>query len=414
MASGPPRVPDERSRRLAQRVLARCEAVAACTEEPGRITRPFPSPAMTDAQHRVADWMREAGLDVRTDPIGNVVGRKRAGRDDAPVLLLGSHLDSVGNAGRYDGVLGVLVALEVAGAAPEDLPFHLDVIAFCDEEGLRFGATYFGSRAVTGAFQEATLDVTDADGISLRDALRQAGYDPAAIDRAAYDRDRVLGYVELHIEQGPQLERADAPLGIATGIAGQTKLTATFEGEAAHAGTSPMQGRRDALAGAAEWVLAVESRGRQTPGLVATVGRVQAEPGALNVVAGRASATLDVRHEQDAERISAAADLRSAATEIARRRGLAVAFEVHEESAATPLDQDLVRHFEALTGAPRLVSGAGHDASVMSRFAPSALLFIRSPGGVSHHPDEAVLADDVAWAISAQLQLVERLAEGRA
>ena len=414
MASGSRGAPDERTLRLATDVLARCEAIAACTEEPGRITRPFPSRAMHDAQRLLRGWMRDAGLDVRTDPVGNVIGRRSATRDDAPVLLLGSHLDSVRDAGRYDGVLGVLAALAVATLDGAPLPFHLDVIAFCDEEGLRFGATFFGSRAVTGTFPPELLDVRDADGISLRNALERAGYEPDAIPSAAYDPAQMLGYLELHIEQGPRLERANAPLGIATAIAGQSKLAVTFEGHANHAGTTPMDARRDALVGAAEWIQAVEARAVATPDLVATVGRISAEPGAVNVVPGRVQATLDVRHERDAERVAAVAELRAAADEIARRRGLRATFAVQEETDSMPLDPDLRARLERATGAPTFVSGAGHDAGVMSGFTPSALLFVRSPGGLSHHPDEAVHAHDLAAALEALTWVVEDAARDHA
>ena len=414
MPSGSRRAPDDRTLRLADDVIARCEAIAACTEEPGRITRPFPSRAMRDAQDLLRGWMRDAGLEVRTDAVGNVIGRRAAAAAHAPILLLGSHLDSVRDAGRYDGVLGVLAALAVATLDGAPFPFHLDVIAFCDEEGLRFGATYFGSRAVTGTFPPELLDVRDAEGMSLREALERAGHRPDAIPSAAYDPAEVLGYLELHIEQGPRLERADAPLGIATAIAGQSKLAVTFEGHANHAGTTPMDARRDALVGAAEWVQEVEERATATPDLVATVGRIAAEPGAVNVVPGRVDATLDVRHEHDAERIAAVADLRAAAAEIARRRGLRVAFAVQEETASTPLDPGLGDRLQRTSGAPRFVSGAGHDAGVMSRFTPSGLLFVRSPGGLSHHPDEDVRREDLAAALEALVRVVRDLARDHA
>jgi allantoate deiminase len=396
---------------LAATVLARCEAVAACTEEPGAITRPFPSGAMRDAQSLLRSWMEAAGLDVRVDAVGNVVGRRAAPTDDAPVLLIGSHLDSVRNAGRYDGVLGVLAALATVEAiGPEPLPFHVDAIAFCDEEGLRFGSTYFGSLAVAGAFPDRLLEVRDAQGTSLGEALDRAGYGPDRIRDAAYDPARTLGFLELHIEQGPRLEELRTPLGIATAIAGQTKAHVRFRGRAAHAGTTPMHLRRDALAGAAAWIVAVERRAGRTPDLVATIGDVRAEPGALNVVAGAATCTLDVRHERDGVRVAAVGQIREAAADLGRQRGLNVEWETLVDEPSRPLDPAWIDRLRQLIGAPSLVSGAGHDAAVLSTFAPCALLFVRSPGGVSHHPEEAVARGDVAAAIEAMTAFVRSLA----
>lgn len=407
----------------AGRVLERCDVLARCTTEPGRITRLFPSQAMSDAQDILQGWMEAAGLAVRVDAVGNLIGRLASrgtgsgtlsgsiANADTPVLLMGSHLDSVRNAGRYDGVLGVLTALAVAEElSGRELPFHLDVVALCDEEGVRFGATYFGSLALSGAFPRELLELRDAAGITLHKALEQAGYDPGAIGGAAYDPERTLGYLELHIEQGPRLEELDRPLGIATAIAGQTKASVRFDGRAGHAGTTPMHLRRDALAGAAEWVVAVEARAQQTAGLVATVGELTPDPGALNVIAGSATCSLDLRHERDADRIAAVADLRNTARDIARRRGLNATVEIHVDEASTPLDRRFIGRLERLTGAPTMVSGAGHDASVMSRLTPSALLFVRSPGGVSHHPDEAVFERDVAEALRAMMSFALDLA----
>ena len=414
MAGARPSPPPGRARELARLVLDRCDALAGCTEEVGAITRPFPSQSMTRAQEMVGGWMADAGLSPQIDPVGNVIGRRRATIPGAPALLVGSHLDSVRNAGRYDGVLGVLAAIATAEAmADADLPFHLDVIAFCDEEGLRFGSTFFGSLAVAGRLDEAHLAVTDARGITLAEALADAGYAPLRTRDAAYDPSRTLGYLELHIEQGPRLERERVALGVVPAIAGQTKASLAFTGRAAHAGTTPMDARRDALMAAAEWALAVERYGRSAAGLVATVGRIQAEPGAVNVVAGRATCTLDVRHESDAVRDAAVRALRAAAEDIARERHLQIDWDVLVDDPTTPLDEELTMLLERITGAPRLVSGAGHDAAVLARFTRAALLFVRCAGGVSHHPDEAVAEDDVAVAIDAMIRFVRELADAR-
>lgn len=411
--------------RRAQRVLERCDVLARCTTEAGRITRPFPSVAMHEAHETVRGWMEAAGLTARIDAVGNLIGRLPARDPHAPTLLIGSHLDSVRDAGRYDGVLGVMAALDVAEALADHsrssghaksarLPFHLDVIGFCDEEGLRFGATYFGSLAVTNAFPLELLEVEDDQGVTLGDALAASGYDPEAIPSAAYDRNQTVGFLELHIEQGPRLEHLDQPLGVATAIAGQTKMHVTFVGRAAHAGTTPMELRQDALAGAAEWVLAVERRAGETAGLVATVGSLHVTPGALNVVAGAAVGTLDLRHSDDRERMAAVRDVLAAATEIARKRRLDVTHETLVDDPSTPLDAGFTERLARAAGGPTMVSGAGHDASVMSRFAASALLFVRSPGGVSHHPDERVLVQDVAEALRAIDGFVLGLAEHHA
>jgi allantoate deiminase len=401
---------------LAQEVLARCEVLACHSEEPGRITRPFPSPSMRAVHECLAGWMRTAGLAVRRDAAGNLIGHYPAAAADAPVFLIGSHLDSVPDAGKYDGVLGVLLGLATVQAlGGQRLPFAVDVLGFCEEEGIRFRTPYLGSRAVCGRFDAELLERTDAAGVSLAAALREFGLEPARLPEAAYPPGRVLGYLEAHIEQGPVLESRNLPLGVVEAIAGQSRFGLRFEGKSGHAGTLPMELRRDALTAAAEFIVAVEEYARGFDGLRATVGTLTAAPGAVNVVPGSARLSLDVRHAHDAARERATAALLERAAAIAGRRGLGFHRDRADHYPAVPADVRLTCLLEesarARGHAPlRMVSGAGHDAAVMAGLAPMAMLFIRSPGGVSHHPDETVLPEDVAAALDVMVAFLHRLA----
>jgi allantoate deiminase len=404
---------------LAATVLQRADRLAACTEEPGRLTRRFATPALAQAGDLVLDWMREAGMDARRDAIGNVVGRMApAAGAPAGTLLLGSHLDTVRDAGRYDGMLGVLVALAcVARLRDErrDVPFAIEVFGFADEEGVRYGTAYLGSGAVAGTFAPAALERRDADGVTMADAIAAAGGDPGALDGARRDTGDLVGYVELHIEQGPVLEAEGLPVGVVTGIAGQTRAEVVFDGMAGHAGTVPMALRRDALAAAAEWIGAVEARGRAVEGLVATVGQIAVEPGAGNVIPARAALSLDVRHLDDGAREAAVADLRERAGAIAAARGCELTWTDVQATAAVACAPELTGALEAAVAdagvrVARLPSGAGHDAAVMSRLCDVAMLFVRCRGGISHHPAEAVTAADVAVAIDVTGRLLDRLA----
>jgi allantoate deiminase len=362
----------------AARVLERCELLAQLSEEPGRLTRRFGTDAMRRANELVGGWMREAGLDVREDGIGNVIGR----RGDGPVMMLGSHLDTVIDAGRYDGPLGVLVAIEVA----ERVPSALEVVGFADEEGVRFGTAYLGSSPLAGRFDPQWLERRDADGVRLGDLVRSV---PGA-------RDDVLGYVEVHIEQGPVLERLGEPVGAVTAIAGQSHAIVTFTGEAGHAGTVPMEDRHDALAAAAEWILAVERAG-------GTVGRAEVAPGVRNVIPGRTTMTLDLRGPDDAARREAVARLRDETRAIAGRRGVTVTWDDTGDAPAVAMDERLTAAFGVAT---RLPSGAGHDAAMMASIAPAAMLFVRCAGGISHNPAESVEEADVAVALDALERLL--------
>ena len=342
---------------------------------------------------------------VRLDPAGNLRGVYEAARPDAPRLYIGSHLDTVPHAGAFDGILGVVMGVALIERLDgRRLPFHIEVVGFSEEEGVRFGVPFIGSRAFIGdPLRDPRVD----------EAVRAYGLDPSQIHEAEAGA-HAVGYLEFHIEQGPVLANLRLPLAVVETIAGQSRLSVHFEGQANHAGTTPMHLRRDALAGAAEWVAAVEREARGTESLVATVGRLDAQPGAGNVIAGHVHASLDLRHPVDAVRKSALARLLGCAEQIAARRGLTVSWEQHLDQAAVPMDEALTGILEraaADSGATvhRMTSGAGHDAMIVARRMPAAMLFLRSPGGVSHHPDETVLPDDVAAALKAGMRFLELL-----
>jgi allantoate deiminase len=396
---------------ITDEVLSRCDTLAACSEEPDRLTRTFLSAPTRRVHELLRDWMQQAGLAVRVDALGNMIGR-RPGLGPR-VFAIGSHIDTVPNAGKYDGVLGVLLGL----AAMDNLRRRtfqrtVDVIAFSEEEGMRFCTPYLGSRAVCGRFDPGHLALKDSTGVTMADALRRFGLDPGAIDGAAYPPGQPCGYIEAHIEQGPVLDAIDLPLGVVTGIVGQSRYWLQFKGRAGHAGAQPMHLRRDALAAAAEFVTMVEQAARQTEGLRATVGSMTVSPGAINVVPGEVRLSLDVRHENDEIRRQAAAALLSVARVSGLTRQVAVPVEQSLEDAAVACDTAMTERLADAVSATefrpyRLPSGAGHDAAVMASRCPVAMLFLRSPGGVSHHPDEAVHRNDVVAALTAMTRFLE-------
>jgi hydantoinase/carbamoylase family amidase len=399
--------------------MARCDALAAYSEEPGRITRPYGTPSLTAAREDVARWMREAGLNVRIDAAGNLRGRVEGSEPTAPALLLGSHLDSVRDAGRYDGPLGVLVAIEAVNRLrdrPRPLPFPVEVITFADEEGLRFQTTYLGSCALAGSFDPAFLDLVDADGVTLGEAMRAFGGHPDALAATALRPGEAFGYVEVHIEQGPYLESVDAPVGVVTTISGQSRILAALTGEAGHAGTVAMHLRHDPLPAAAEIILATEDLARHTPGLLATVGTIEVNPGASNVIPGQARFSLDVRHPEDTARIDAVSALEQRVREVATTRSLGVEWTIARDHPAVACDASLTTRLAeavAAAGLPveRLPSGAGHDAVVMSEVVPVSMLFVRCAGGISHHPAESVTTSDVAAAIDVLARFLDTLVD---
>lgn len=407
--------------RRAAQVVDRCRALSAISDEPGRLVRLFASPAMERANALVAGWMREAGLTVRVDAAGNLVGRAEGIDPRAGTLVLGSHLDTVRDAGAFDGPLGIVAAIAALAARHERgaaLPYAVEVIAFSDEEGVRFGTAYLGSRAMAGTFPEDLLELVDDRGTTMRDALLEFGGDPDALDSASRFGDDLIGYCEVHIEQGPVLEERGTPLGVVSAIAGATRAEVTFTGLAGHAGTVPMMSRRDALTAAAEWALAVEDVGRSTPGLLATVGRLEVRPGAPNVIPGAVTAALDIRHADDAVRAEGVARLELLAAAIAERRALRMTWSVRLDNPAVAMDPELSSLLGAAveaTGQPliRLPSGAGHDAVALADLVGVTMLFVRCDGGISHHPDESVHDDDVAAALVVLDAFLELVAERR-
>jgi len=398
-----------------QRIWDRCEALAGLSELDGGLTRVFLSPEQKAANELVLGWMREAGLVAHVDAIGNCVGRYEGESAGLPCLMLGSHLDTVRDAGKYDGMLGVIVAIEVVAALhaqKKRLPFAVEVVGFGDEEGVRFGATLLGSRAVAGTFDLSLLDKVDAQGVSLRDALRSFGLDPRQIAGVARRPKDLLAYAEVHIEQGPVLEAEGLALGVVTAINGGNRFNAEVTGMAGHAGTVPMRLRRDALAAAAECVLVAERIAGALPNIVATVGRIEALPGAMNVIPGRVRFSLDVRAPTDEARRSALAAIRAEFDAIAARRNVRLSLEPLWEAKTAPCGPALQEQIAAAIAAEglrvhHLPSGAGHDGMAIVEIAPIGMLFIRCKDGVSHNPAEAITLDDVRVGARAFARFVE-------
>jgi allantoate deiminase len=388
-------------------VMARLDALARFSAEPDALTRLYLSAEHKSAALQVQAWMRQAGMETSIDAVANVVGRYEGREPGAPMLLLGSHIDTVRNAGKYDGCFGVVAAIQAVAALHEKnerLPFAIEIIAFGDEEGVRFPVTLTGSRAVAGILDPAALDAEDTQRISIRQALRQFGCDPTEIDRIPRRKEHALAYCELHIEQGPVLEAEQLPVGVVTAINGASRFTITVEGVAGHAGTVPMRLRRDALCAAAEMILEIERVGRDTDQLVATVGHVEALPGATNVIPSTGRFTLDIRSPSDQVRAEAIARLEEAFNRIAGQRQVGLDLRrTYDEPAAT-CHPALIEQLEAAVGRAgirpvRLPSGAGHDGLAMVALCPTAMLFVRCKGGISHNPAEAITTADADVAV---------------
>jgi len=414
-------------------ILERCQALSRFSEVPGATRRAFLSAPMRACHAEIAKWLAPLGIATRIDAAGNLhavypaavplasdsaansVARPSLDQS-VPTFLIGSHLDTVPNAGAYDGVLGVVLAVALLESlAGRRLPFAIELLGLSEEEGVRFGVPFIGSRALVGRLDEDLLRRTDAHGISVRHAIEDFGLQPSAIPQAALGPN-ILGFLEFHIEQGPVLEDLGLPLAVVDAIAGQSRLEFIFSGRTNHAGTTPMHLRHDALAGAAEWIGAVERSAQSVPGLAATVGVIEAKPGATNCIAGQVRVSLDVRHASDAARRAAASGLIQIAMQIARARKLQVEHKTLLEQPATPMHPFLVdrlaRSLTAIGCQPhRMASGAGHDAMILAERVPSAMLFLRTPGGVSHDPTETVAPADIAKALACGLHFLLQLSE---
>ena len=405
----------------AARVMSRCDRLAEISETPGMLTRVYLSPEHMQANALVGEWMREAGMRVWQDSVGNICGRYEGLETGAQALLLGSHLDTVRNAGRYDGMLGVLTAIETVQALHQQqqrLPLAIEIVGFGDEEGTRFGITLLGSRGITGTWPESWVTHPDGNSITVAQAMADVGLNGEKIQQAARDVSEIVAYLELHIEQGPCLEQEELALGVVTAINGARRLNCQFVGEAGHAGTVPMSHRKDALAAAAEWMVFIEqTTPKHGPQLVATVGTLQCSPGAVNVIPGDVALTLDVRGPEDLPLAELLSDLLTQAEAIALRRGLTFSAEEYYHIPATRCDDGLQAALSrAVSGVQgrsiSLPSGAGHDAIAIAERWPVGMLFVRNDRGISHHPAEAVMEKDVAQAIQVYTRVVFDVASG--
>jgi allantoate deiminase len=408
-------MPENRS--LGHIVYDRLDALAHFSSEKGALTRLYLTPEHKAAALQIQTWMEEAGMTTRIDAVGNLVGRYEGREPGLQTLLLGSHIDTVRNAGKYDGNLGVIAAIEAVAELHrrnERLPFAIEVLAFGDEEGVRFAVTLTGSRAVAGILDPAALDAEDAERISVRQALQQFGCNPLQITQVPRPKQDVLGYVEVHIEQGPVLETEGLPIGVVTAINGASRFTVDVEGVAGHAGTVPMPLRKDALAAAAEMMMMIERVAIESTNLVATVGRIEALPGAVNVIPSGARFTIDIRSSDNSVRKDAIARLEREFRGIADRRGIGVTLaQTYDESAATCAPWLVEQLAAAVTRAGirpyRLPSGAGHDGLALVHLCPIGMLFVRCQGGISHNPAEAITAEDAGIAVAVLIDFLRHL-----
>jgi allantoate deiminase len=401
---------------LGSTIVTRINQLAAISASPQHLERIFLSPEHRAAADRLLGWMREAGMNAHLDAIGNVCGRYEGDRPGLPCLMLGSHYDTVKDAGRWDGPLGLITAITCVDdlhRRARRLPFAVEVTGFADEEGVRFASTLLGSRAVAGTFDESAFGAKDQTGVSMRDALIQFGLDPRHIGAAARVSRELHGYVELHIEQGPVLEQENLPVGVVTAISGATRIAVELTGMAGHAGTVPMALRRDALAGAAACIGAIEEFCRtDRGGLVGTVGYIHAVPGATNVIPGQASFTIDIRAPTDMHRKRAVSDMVRRIEAIAKQRRLALQIDVTHENRTVPCAPWLREQISAAIEGEgyrvfELPSGAGHDGMAMIDIADVGMIFVRCRGGISHHPDEHVDLVDAEAGARVLLRLIE-------
>lgn len=397
----------------ASKIMQQAEQLAQYSAMQDGLTRAYLTPEHQQAHQQIALWMEQAGLQTWQDSVGNQWGRKVSTNPRLPALIIGSHSDTVANAGKYDGNLGILVAIEAMHALADcELPFHVDVVAFADEEGARFNTTLIGSSAVAGCFQPAWLDVKDSQGITMGQAMLDYGLQPALAGCDQRSAEQTLAYLEVHIEQGPLLESRDLPVGVVTGIAGAKRYQFKLRGMAGHAGTVPLELRQDAMCGAAEMITSIERFAREQ-GIVATVGKCAVSSGAVNVIPGEVHFTLDIRSQDQSALDSCCDALLKQLAEIAQQRQLQLHSEKLYQAKAVPcsaaLQQQWARVVEQHTGqdACLLASGAGHDAMVMANLTDIAMLFVRCEKGISHNPEEQVLEADVDVALNCLVDMIK-------
>ena len=403
----------------AEKILHQCDQLAGISNMENGVSRQYLTPEHALCNRTVKVWMQTAGMRVWQDQAGNLCGRYESSNPEAKILLIGSHLDTIPNAGKYDGILGVLLAIEAVrliDVAGESLPFHIDVLGFGDEEGTRFGTTLLGSRAVAGTWEPEWFDgLEDQEGLTLADALREFGCDPDEIGSASRAADDLLGYFEVHIEQGPVLEQQNQPLGVVPSIAGARRFEVKISGKAGHAGTVPMNLRQDALVAAASAIHKVEEIARRF-NIVATVGQLNCWPGATNVIPGECLFTIDIRSGRDMPRDLAVSTIKSQVNDQILDRKMEVEWkEIHRAPAVECASwmQRLIE--ESILGIDlqpvSIVSGAGHDAMSIADITDVGMMFVRCAGGVSHNPEESVNLPDVAAAMQALEKFIKNLTD---
>lgn len=399
------------------RIMSRLDRMASISETEGQLTRRCYTPEHRKVVDLLAGWMRDSGMRVHEDAVGNLIGRYEGLDPSTPAIMLGSHFDTVINAGRYDGALGILVAIDcitTLNRRGARLDHPVEIACFVDEEGVRFQSTYLGSNGLAGTFDSCILDRRDVDGITMADAMRSFGLDPSRIDEAARKREDVHCYIEVHIEQGPVLEREGLSVCAVTAISGAVRMTVSIRGEIGHAGTVPMDSRHDALAAAAECILAVEDSAGKRVDAVSTVGMISASPGAVNVIPGMSEFTIDFRAADDEVQRDAIREMRESLQAIASRRGVQIAFDTSQDVSGITCAPWIVREIEAAMaelGHPpfRLPSGAGHDALPMAALTDVGMIFVRCKGGISHGPEEEITPADAHAASELLLRTVERI-----
>lgn len=402
---------------VAQEIFEQCERLAEFSQSPNMMDRRYLTHEHQLANAQVSEWMKEAGMQTWQDPAGNQWGRLSCSTPNAPILMFGSHLDTVPNGGKYDGILGVITPIALVKHLHEnntELPFHIEIVGFGDEEGTRFGTTLIGSRAVSGNWDPNWAKLHCSEGLNMQEAMQNFGLDINEVSKASRKDDNLLAFVELHIEQGPVLEQNDLPVGIVSSIAGAKRFMLTVKGKAGHAGTVPMTMRQDSIVAFGLMVTAIKEIACRH-NVVATVGRVNNYPNAVNVISETTEFSLDIRAEKDELRNRAINEIQSQLNKIAEQNQVSINWKQTHSASAVACDEKLKTMLsEAVTQSGIspliLLSGAGHDAMEIASICPMAMLFTRCKDGISHHPDESIIADDIAVSLEVLARFVKNLA----